>query len=370
MKTTTKLLPALILAASVSGIASADVPQYMVTDFGVLGPLGDYSGITAASSAGAVVGTAGDGTYTRAILYDGSAHDLGTLGGTNSYAYGANTSNHVVGASETTVGDYTQHAFYYNGAMHDLGTLGGHNSIAVGINSSNKIIGNADITDNNGSHAFLYDGSMHDLGTLGGGTSAAGAINNNGIIVGTADLSDMTSHAFMYNGTMHDIGSLGGSYAGAAAISTNGIIAGSATLSGDSAMHAFLYDGTMHDIGDLGGGYADVVGVNSFGWVVGNSFTNVGLAAAVFLYDGKKMYSLNDLLAGAYPTLSIDQVFGISDTGQILVMGNDTNNMNAPYDHLYSLNLVSTVPLPASTWLFGLSLAALASGLRRKSKSS
>ncbi len=50
--------------------------------------------------------------------------DLGTLGGSDSYAYGINDSGQIVGGSYTSSGDY--HAFLYaNGAMADLGTLGG-----------------------------------------------------------------------------------------------------------------------------------------------------------------------------------------------------------------------------------------------------
>ena len=57
-----------------------------------------------------IVGNAGATTYTIT--------DMGTLGGgTNSYAYGVNTSGQVVGYSTITTGVY--HAFVYTGGHAD-----------------------------------------------------------------------------------------------------------------------------------------------------------------------------------------------------------------------------------------------------------
>ncbi len=50
-----------------------------------------------------------------------SITDLGTLGGSYSYAYGINDSGQVVGGAATASG--AQHAFLYSGgSMTDLGT--------------------------------------------------------------------------------------------------------------------------------------------------------------------------------------------------------------------------------------------------------
>ena len=81
--------------------------------------------------------------------------DLGTLGGTNSYATDINASGLVVG--DSLLADGSQHAFIYrDGAMHDLGTLGGTNSKATGINSSGYVVGWSD----------MADGSQHAFGTV------------------------------------------------------------------------------------------------------------------------------------------------------------------------------------------------------------
>ena len=59
----------------------------------------------------------------------------------------------------------------------DLGTLGGSSSYATCINNSGQIAGEADTT--NTTHAFLFSGgNMTDLGTLNGGESQATSINN------------------------------------------------------------------------------------------------------------------------------------------------------------------------------------------------
>src|SRR5215207_10175943 len=76
--------------------------------------------------------------------------------------------------AQTQTGDENSHAFLYDSTngMKDLGTLGGTNSYAYGINDSGQVVGYSD-TANSGPHAFLYDSTngMKDLGTLGGTNS-------------------------------------------------------------------------------------------------------------------------------------------------------------------------------------------------------
>lgn len=66
--------------------------------------------------------------------------EIGTLGGSKSYAWDINDSGQVVGSSLTSSGQ--SHAFLYeNGGMTDLGTLGGIGSIAEAINNSGQVAG-------------------------------------------------------------------------------------------------------------------------------------------------------------------------------------------------------------------------------------
>ena len=76
------------------------------------------------------------------------------------------------------------HAFLYgNGTATDLGTLGGSSSFALGINDSGQVVGWADSAGNT-THGFLYNnGSMTNLSpsSLTGG---AQGINASGQVVG------------------------------------------------------------------------------------------------------------------------------------------------------------------------------------------
>src|SRR5439155_1354085 len=93
--------------------------------------------------------------------------DLGTLGG-NASANAVNDSGQVVGWSNPT-GDFRFHAFSWTpaGGMVDLGTLGGSDSFALAVNAGGQVVGGVSGTRN---RAFSWTPAegMIDLGTLGG----------------------------------------------------------------------------------------------------------------------------------------------------------------------------------------------------------
>jgi probable HAF family extracellular repeat protein len=279
-------------------------------DLGTLG--GSYSYATAISDSGQVVGyattTSGE---THAFLYDnGSMTDLGTLGGSYSYATDINDLGKVVGYSITTSGD-TRAFLYANGSMTDLGTLGGSHSIANDINDSGQAVGTS-YTTSGDKHAFLYaNGSMTDLGTLGGSDSYGTGINDLGQVVGYSSTEDGDLHAFLYaNGSMTDLGTLGGSSSIAYGINDSGQVVGySTTTAGET--HAFLYDnGSMTDLGTLGGSGSYATGINNSGQVVGDSYTTGGYLDA-FLYDKGSMTELSSQGGSSFAT-------DINDSGLVV----------------------------------------------------
>jgi probable HAF family extracellular repeat protein len=149
-------------------------------------------------------------TSARATSY--SIVDLGTLGGTESYAFDVNIHGDVVGTSLTSTGE-TRAFLYHMGSMTNLGVLDGTNnySQAFGINDAGSVVG---ISTQNGSsigsRPFVYSaGAMSFVGSLGGNYGWANEINNAGQIVGISAKSNGITHAFVKAfGSMIDLGSL------------------------------------------------------------------------------------------------------------------------------------------------------------------
>jgi probable HAF family extracellular repeat protein len=133
--------------------------------------------------------------------------DIGTLGGTESFAFAINDSGRVVGLSRIA-GDATTHSFLYsNGRITDLYPLNSQDIQTVGptgINNSGQIASGLVIGGVYSPAIFDSRTGITLLGSLGGVTSygfngVATSINNRGDAVGYSYIDSINRHAFLYS---------------------------------------------------------------------------------------------------------------------------------------------------------------------------
>src|SRR5258708_4092918 len=164
------------------------------------------------------------GDVTRAFLFDqGTMFNLGSLPATTqtSSAAGMNDNGLIVGYSTVepaNPGDYVDpisgcyippfifHAAWFDGTWHDLGTLGGTHSGANAINTRGQIVGSSNLSGDAATHAFLFEGGMFDIGPPNWPFSVAASINSDGLVVG--NMQDATHSGFLYDGATRDLNKL------------------------------------------------------------------------------------------------------------------------------------------------------------------
>ena len=273
---------------------------------------------------------------------DGGSYDMGTLGGDYARGFGVNTSGQVAGDSIITK-DIGNHAPLYNhafltdpssivpgyvgqpGKKHDLGTLGGAQSGAYGVNDLGQVAGYSN-TLAGPEHAFLSapnGGALHDLGTLGGANSYGYGVDASGQVTGVSAIGSGADHAFLTgtNGSaMRDLGTLGGTTSSGSGVNVFGQVVGTSALAG-GASRAFLSDangGALHDLGTLGGTASFGSGVNDYGQAVGYSLTS-GSQTHAFVFSNGAMTDLNSLLDKNYIfSFVLENATSISNTGYIV----------------------------------------------------
>jgi probable HAF family extracellular repeat protein len=301
----------------------------------------------------------------RAALWgkNGSAIDLGTLGGNSSQGNGVNSRGQVVGVALNAMPEdpnltgpmyfgipaATQvRAFLWqNGAIQDLGTLGGNDANPLEINESGQIAGysytDSTVNDSTGlptTHPFLWEkGQMRDLGSLGGTLALPSRIdfpggqilNSHGQVAGTSTLAgDMVEHAFVWTGEMmRDLGTLGGNNSEGTSINDAGAVVGRSDVSPTSQFHhAFLWEhGTMTDLGVVAPCHNSTANdINARGQVVGgfgrctDNPDDLTFFSAFLWERGKPIVDLNTLVSPATDLHLTDAAF-INERGEIAGVG-------------------------------------------------
>lgn len=277
--------------------------------------------------------------YTFNVVSSGSSIqnytivDLGTLGGTASFALDVNNHGQVTGNSRYTTNapnNTRLHAFSWtNGVMTDIGYLtdGMEFSRGYAINDSGLIVGES---DNDVSKAFLWNGTtVTNIGTLGGSSAVAHDINDAGEIVG-ASSNGSASRPFRRgtNGVMVDLGTLLGttnSTGRAWAINEAGVAVGLSRNESNTTSQATLWNnGGITNLGSLAGGtnfsqaYAanealQIVGASTAGKINTNSSTDLTRA---FLWENGEITDLGAL--SSHTNYIHSEAKDINDASQIV----------------------------------------------------
>ncbi|WP_415774574.1 beta strand repeat-containing protein, partial [Paraburkholderia sp. J11-2] len=213
------------------------------------------------------------GQLADAVLYDSSAHDSVTLGGTGATSAVAlhNVANGALGASS-------------------LDAVNGSQLYATNQSISNL---SGDITNINGqlADAVLYDSSAHDSVTLGG-TGATSAVALHNVANGTLSASslDAVNGSQLY-ATNTNVSNLAGNVTNLAGDVTT--IDGQITNMQGQLADAVLYDSSAHDSVTLGGTSAtSAVALHN----VANGMVNASSLDAV---NGSQLYSVSSSTAAA-----------------------------------------------------------------------
>jgi hypothetical protein len=237
-------------------------------------------------------------------------------------------------------------------------------ALGMSINSAGLIAGgDCDVTNGTGSNGEVYNPGTQTTATMPG---AATYINNLGEVSGTEGFGggfvwSPTATTYWPAGTT----ALSGMII-AQSMSQNGrYVAGFEYTGGPST--GVLYDASTHSIVEsfTGEAYA----VNNNGWLGGDTESDAGFgfSGTAWLWDGTTQWNLNTALQNEFPSVvsgyRICAVWGINDSGQILVWGMSTAGVGDVESFL-----LTPTPEPSTLVLLASGLIGLSAYTWRKRK--
>jgi probable HAF family extracellular repeat protein len=282
---------------------------------------GSWNKATGINDSGWVVGTSATTTSTpsgdtRGFVYEGNGNaprSLGTLAGPST-ANGISADGRIVGAY--TAHGATQRAYLTDangGAMHDIGTLGGSNSTAYGVNPEGRVVGSAEYrtyasVDTPRGRAFMT-GPRGDvmMPIAVAGYEMAGA--------------DTNSVAYAIN----DEGAVAGRSSAFVGDAGRAFIAGS-----DGVGRVLnLYDMGNFEMAGAWQLTSQALGLNRIGQVVGSYYFTSNMMSHAFI-SGANGFGLVDVNTLSFTNLAAgvrDWIFfdatGINDSGQFITNGSN-----------------------------------------------
>jgi probable HAF family extracellular repeat protein len=333
--------------------------QYSYTDLGTLGGTNSYA--TGINNLGQVVGssqllTSGKDQLTHATLWDhGVTTDLGAqqgLGSSYSYASAINDSGQVVGSSSGFVNNAASHAaLWSNGTITDLApSTSFRYSVAKAINIGGVTVGQ----DADGvATMWTTTGST----SLDGPLSYASGVNNHGIVAG----NDATGHAATWNGTnvtqLEDWPEqLGQSVA--SGINDSGAVVGLSKTFMHGTIPTVWINGQPSALPLLHGEFSQPFAINNQGQIVGQAADSYRFSRAT-LWDGSQVLDLNTLTLDRPVAWIMTSATAVNDSG--MIVGTATDAMGD--SHAF---LLTPVPEPSTVAMWLLGLAALNACMRRR----
>jgi len=246
--------------------------------------------------------------------------DLGTLGGSQTFADSINDLGQVVGISQLPNDDDSHAFFYANGVMQDIAPInsGDIRGGRLGLNNFGNIA--SGVVVGGAYYPAIYQGgqttTLGSLGCMSDFTGVATAINDSGLAVGYSYLSaGGVRHAFAYrDGSMRDLGSLGG-YSGALAVNSSGVAVGFASDTMNGFGRAVVW--ANNSILDISHGFeSEARGINDLGQIVGETMGPTGTRQG-FLWSNGASENLGTLTTGrnseAYSINNSGDVVGTAD---------------------------------------------------------